>query len=232
MENVVSYLSKKGIFILDPNYTGIALSIFEFFTHKKISLSGLIKGKKLEKYLCEITNNIHISSIKLPLIIPTVDLNSGCTIAYTNSVKELKKLDNVIWENNIKLGTAIYASCAIPGIFEPKIISNRCLVDGGVTDVLPTELLSATKEKNIVAVDISDQYEMPDDYGILEIASHSISLMRDCLNKYKTQLKTISIKPQFPDKYSLFSFDLMEDCMKIGYLTAQNIINKNLTMLR
>jgi len=232
MENVIHYLSKKGFGILDPNYKKIAFSIFEFFTHKTLSLSGLIKGRKLEKYLCDITDNIHITSVKMQLIIPSVDLNSGLTIAYTNSKKDLKKLDNVVWKDNIKLGTAMYASSAIPGIFEPKIISNMCLVDGGVTDVLPIELLTATSfENNIVAVDISDEYEMPENHGIIEIASHSLSLMRDCLSKYKNQFNNIAIRPALPNKSGLFAFTRMDDCMNAGYISAKNIISKNISKL-
>ena len=231
MENIIHYLSKKGFSLLDPNYKKITYSIFEFFSHKSLSLSGLIKGKKLEKYLCDITDNIHISDVKTQLIIPAVDLNSGLTIAYTNSFKNLKKLNNVVWKNDIKLGSAMYASSAIPGIFEPKIISNMCLVDGGVTDVLPIELLSATYEANIVAVDISDEYEMPDNYGILEIASHSLSLMRECLWKYKTQIDNISIKPNLPDKSGLFTFIRMEECMKSGYTAAKKVISENFSKI-
>jgi len=229
MENVIHYLIKKGFCILDPNYKKIAFSIFELFTHKTLSLSGLIKGKKLEKYLCDITDNIHITSIKTPLIIPSVDLNSGFTIAYTNSKNGLKNLNNVIWKNDIKLGTAMYASSAIPGIFEPKIISNMCLVDGGVTDVLPIELLTATYVNTIVAVDISDEYEMPDNYGIFEIASHSLSLMRSCLSKYKNNFNNISIKPALPDNAGLFSFSRMDDYINIGYTSAKEIIHKNIS---
>lgn len=248
MENIVHYLSKKGLSLLDPNYKQIAFSIFEFFTHKPLSLSGLIKGKKLEKYLCDITDNIYINSIKTQLIIPSVDLNSGLTIAYTNSVKKLNKLNNVIWKDDIKLGSAMYASSAIPGIFEPKILSNMCLVDGGVTDVLPIELLSATYENNIIAVDISDEYEMPDNYGILEIASHSLSLMRERLAHYKnstglnankftseypdnllSHFNNLSIKPDLPDKSGLFTFTRMNDCMKCGYETAKKVITQNLS---
>jgi len=231
MENIIKYLSQKGFSLLDPNYKKIAYSILDFFTHKTLSLSGLIKGKKLENYLCDITDNIHITSVKMQLIIPSVDLNSGLTIAYTNSTKNLKKLNNVIWKDDIKLGTAMYASSAVPGIFEPKIISKMCLVDGGVTDVLPIELLSATYENNIVAVDISDEYEMPENYGIIEIASHSLSLMRECLSKYKNQPDNISIKPELPDKSGLLTFTRMEDCMKSGYTTAKEIISKNISKL-
>ena len=231
MENVIQYLSKKGFSLLDPNYKKIASSILEFLRHRTLSLSGLIKGKKLEQYLCDITDNINITSVKMQLIIPSVDLNSGSTIAYTNSTKGLKKLENVIWKDNIKLGSAMYASSAIPGIFEPKIIFNMCLVDGGVTDVLPVDLLSATYENNIVAVDISDEYEMPENYGIIEIASHSISLMRECLAKYKNQISNISIKPELPDKSGLFTFTRMDDCMKVGYISAKEVISRNLSKL-
>lgn len=231
MENVIYYLAKKGFSILDPNYKKIAGSVLEFFRHRTLSISGLIKGKKLENYLCDITDNININDVKIQLIIPTVDLNSGSTVAYTNSIRVLKKLDNVIWKDNIKLGSAMYASSAIPGIFEPKIIANMCLVDGGVTDVLPIDLLSATYESNIVAVDISDEYEMPENHGIIEIASHSLSLMRDCLAKYKNKSGTISIRPDLPDKSGLFTFNRMEDCMKSGYISAKEVISKNISKI-
>jgi len=229
MENIIEYLSKKGIFLLDPNYKKIAFSIVELFAQKSISISGLIKGKKLEKYLCDITDNIHISKTKIQLIIPTVDLTTGMTIAYTNKLNNLKNIKNVIWKNDIKLGSAMYASSAIPVIFEPKIIGKMCLVDGGVTDVLPVDLLAATYEPNIVAVDISNEYEMPENHGIFEIASHSLSVMRDYLLKNKWTHSTISIKPELPENSGIFTFNQMNKCMECGYISAKKIIMENIS---
>ena len=161
--------------------------------------------------------------MKIPIIIPTVDLNSGKTIVFTN-VKNLPNLNKVIWENDIKLSKAIRASSSVPGIFEPIFIRKYCLVDGGLTDVLPVDLLIESGEKNVIAVDISEEYEKPDNTNLLETMMHSFYIMRDRMQENKKQNQKLTIKPILPDSAGLLTFKTMTKCMEAGYEATKRMI--------
>ena len=77
------------------------------------------------------------SDLKIPLLITGTDY-------YGNSLKVLDKGD---------LHQAIAASAAIPVVFSPVIIDGCVLIDGGINNPLPFDLLDAAKA-HIVAVDV------------------------------------------------------------------------------
>lgn len=217
LREMVYTLSKKGLRLMDPDYFGIIKTVKQFVMLKPVQLTGLIKGDKLEEYLCKLTNGKTMRDANLRTVIPTIDINSGKTIVYTNSLHGLKHIKHVQWEADVQLCHAMRASCAIPAVFQPKIINNMCLVDGGVTDVLPVDLLIATGEKNILAIDLSDDYKEPDNNNIIEVATHSLSIMRNRLQQHITSGEKLLLKPTLPNSAGLLSFESMIECMEAGY---------------
>jgi len=226
MKKIIHNLSKNGTDLLDPNYKEILNAGISLFTSKEIYLSGLMKGNKLEKFINSYTKNKNTTDIKMPIIIPTVDLNSGKTVVFTNIKKNLPKLNKVIWEKDIKLSKAIRASSSVPGIFEPIFIRKYCLVDGGLTDVLPVDLLIEAGEKNVIAVDISEEYEKPDNTNLLETMMHSFYIMRDRMQESKKQNQKLTIKPILPDSAGLLTFKTMPKCMEAGYVATKRLISE------
>lgn len=223
MKKIIYNLSKNGANLLDPSYKEIINAGLSLLTSKEIYLSGLMKGNKLERFINNYTKNKKIEDVKIPIIIPTVDLNSGKTIVFTN-VKGLPNLNKVIWENDIKLSKAIRASSSVPGIFEPIFMRKYCLVDGGLTDVLPVDLLIESGEKNVIAVDISEEYEKPDNTNLLETMMHSFYIMRDRMQESKKQNQKLTIKPILPDSAGLLTFKTMTKCMEAGYEATKRMI--------
>lgn len=49
---------------------------------------------------------------------------------------------------------AVRATCAVPGVFPPEQVDTRCLVDGGVTNMLPVDLAWACDPDVVIAVNI------------------------------------------------------------------------------
>jgi predicted acylesterase/phospholipase RssA/CRP-like cAMP-binding protein len=52
---------------------------------------------------------------------------------------------------------AIYPSLAVPGVFPPRAVDGRVLVDGGVLDNLPVATMARTGEGPVIAVDVTGQ---------------------------------------------------------------------------
>lgn len=224
MKKIIYNLNKHGSELLDPNYKEIINTGISLFSNKEIYLSGLMKGNKLEKFIQNYTKSKKISDVNIPIVIPTVDLNSGKTVVFSNSKNKLPFLNNIIWENDIKLSTAIRASSSVPGIFDPIFMKKYCLVDGGLTDVLPVDLLIASGEKNVIAVDISEEYEKPNSTNLLETIMHSFYIIRDRLQESKKTNQKLTIKPDLPNSSGLLSFRQMIQCMDAGYETAKRMM--------
>lgn len=216
MRQTVTYLSKRGLCFMDPDYLQFLRFIPQILTKRQVTMTGLIKGNRLLALLYELTSGITMGEAKLMTVIPAVDINSGNTIVYTNS-KHPQRSEKVIWEKQVCLCEIMMASSSVPGIFCPRTIDSYCLVDGGVTNNLPTDLLISAGEKNVIAVDIGVDYEMPHDDSIMEITSHSYSIMSGSLKDCRSSGELLLLKPKLPKGAGLLTFERMEECMNAGY---------------
>ena len=202
---------------LDADLHGLLRGITHYFKVHSFDYTGLLKGDRLERYLQEKTNGMSIKDAKIPIVIPVVDLNSGLTVAYTNTLRKKQQISRVQWKTDILLSEAMRASASYPGVFKPKYINGMCLVDGGVTDVLPVDLLMASGETNILAVDVSHAYKMPETNSLFEITAHSLSIMSSYLKEYHSVGEKLLLKPVLPEDAGLLSLERMPECFKAGY---------------
>ena len=216
LRELVNYLDRKGSHYIDIDYIGLLKFIPQMLLKQKISLSGLLKGDKFQQFLCDLTDGKTIKDAKIRTVIPAVDLNSGNTIAYTNSTAN-KQIEHVKWEMDIAICDAIMASSSVPAVFRPRSIGGYCFVDGGVTNVMPVDLLIAAGEKNVIAVDIGEDYQMPEKDTIIEIASHSFSIMSSSLKQCTSTGEKLLLKPTLPKEAGLLTFEHMNACMEAGY---------------
>lgn len=104
----------------------------------KISRKGLIKGDNIEKYLRELLEDKQFSELKIPLFIPAVDILKSQEIIF----------------NKGDLVKAIRSSISIPGILRPIENNGNVLVDGGIIDNLPIDVLKDSGADIIIAVSL------------------------------------------------------------------------------
>ncbi len=215
-------LERNGEKLIDFNVLGMAVAVSQLARRRPITLSGLLKGERLRALLRQLTKGCLLSQVPLPLCITSVDLSSGETVAFSQR-KPIHPLSNVRWEHDALLYEAIYASCCVPVIFTPPRAMNGVLVDGGVTENLPVNLLLACDAPNIIAVDISENYAPVNGEGIFEIASHSLSAMSRRLRDCTVRGERLLIRPKLPEDAGLFTFSLMSDCIEAGYTAAREL---------
>ncbi len=104
---------------------------------------GFMKGNKLYRFLKKHLGDKTFYDVKLPLKIVASDVRK----------KEPKILEKGL------LVDAIMASCSMPGIFAPFKFGGEMLLDGGVTNPLPTEPLLKMEIKKIIAVNVTPSRE-------------------------------------------------------------------------
>jgi NTE family protein len=76
--------------------------------------------------------------LRTPLAVSAVDLQAG---------------EEVVLHSGPLL-PAIRATCAVPGVLPPERLNGRCLVDGGVMNVLPVDLAWSWEPDTVIAVNI------------------------------------------------------------------------------
>lgn len=219
----VLWLAKHGKWYLDPNVAGILTLIPQLLVGRRIKLSGILQGGCLMEYLCDLTGYAGIEKAKRGILIPAADLYSGDTIVYTNLFRNKRptpaalRQKHVRWEQEGTLGEIMMASSSVPTVFAPRRIEDYWLVDGGVTNNLPVDLLIAAGEPCVIAVDIGTEYDAPDDRSIIDVASHSFSVMSRELKDCRSSGEQLLLKPRLHAGAGLLNFSCMEECMKQGY---------------
>ncbi len=111
-----------------------------------ISRSGFVKGDKASKFLNSKLAGISFNELKIPLFITALDIENNREIIF-NKGDVLK---------------AVRASMSIPGVFQP-VENNGCiLVDGGIVDPLPVNVLREAGAEIVIAVDVEVVTECPE----------------------------------------------------------------------
>ena len=216
LKELVYYLAENGLSYLDPDILGILRLIPCLITGRKTFLSGLFKGNKLLRFLEEQSRGKYLEDLSMLTVIPAVDLNSGFTVAYTNA-KNPKPVPSVKWEYRLPLSHAMMASSSFPAVFQPRRIQNYYLIDGGVTSILPVELLIRAGENHVLAVDIGECYEMLEKNNLIEVSSHAISILSAALKSCSLKGECLTLRPDLPKQAGLLTFEHMVDCMHAGY---------------
>lgn len=226
MKNKIHELARNGVSIVDADYGAIIRSVFQFISGKPIKLTGFLKGDRLEAYLDDLTRRQNIAALKMITIITAVDLFSRNTVAYINRLDGVTPLKNVIWKTDVKLSAAMRASSAVPAIFQPKMMDGMCLVDGGVTDVVPVDMLIAAGVPDVLAVDVSENYPMKQDANILDVCNNALSILMNNLVQFRAGGEKLMLMPALPESAHVLTFEEMISCMDAGYTAAQAMMPK------
>ncbi|WP_184355157.1 patatin-like phospholipase family protein [Rhizobium sp. BK602] len=100
--------------------------------------SGLFGGMRLTKRMQEHLEGLSIEDLNRPFVAVAAELNTG----------------HEVWIANGSLITAIRASYALPGIFEPIRTNSRTLVDGALVNPVPVSVCRAYEQPLVVAVNL------------------------------------------------------------------------------
>lgn len=117
--------------------------------------SGLFGGMRLSKRMREHLADIQIEDLDRPFMAVATEISTG----------------HEIWIHSGSLATAIHASYALPGIFEPVQCNGRILVDGALVNPVPVSVCRAQEEPLVVAVNL--HYDI---YGRSAVVKHTASI--------------------------------------------------------
>ncbi|NUS21492.1 MAG: patatin family protein [Mesorhizobium sp.] len=114
--------------------------------------SGLFGGMKLDQRLREHLDGARFDDLSKPFVAVASEIRTG----------------HEIWLSSGSLVTAMRASYALPGVFEPVACNGRVLVDGALVNPVPVSVCRAYEQPLVVAVNL--HYDL---FGRAAVIKHS-----------------------------------------------------------
>lgn len=100
--------------------------------------NGLLGGLKLDQRLKSHLDHVTFADLDRPFVCVAAEIRTG----------------HEIWISSGSLVTAMRASFALPGVFEPVICNNRLLVDGALVNPVPVSVCRAHEQMAVVAINM------------------------------------------------------------------------------
>lgn len=200
--------------------------VFGIIFQRKIIIKSINNGKKFKKIInkiCSDKNIENINQIKMPLLIPSVDLNTGTVCVFTSKNYRNSYSDNIIYNSNIDICDAIYSSCSYPGVFDPICYNNMYLIDGGIRENIPWRETRKIGADKVLSVVFRSDIKNPDERNILNIITGSIGLLSRELANYEIEGTDYLIEIHTKD-IGLLNSDEVDNLFQLGYETTMNNI--------
>jgi len=142
--------------------------------------NGFVKGEKLEEYINTTVKNTPIEKFRIPFYAVATSVPNGQEVVFGKG----------------NAGTAVRASCSIPGVFRPAKIADKMYVDGGVVSPVAVDAAKKYGADIVIAVDISADLDTRQPEGTIDTILQSINIMYSRLSSIQTARADIVIRPK------------------------------------
>ena len=174
---------------------------------------ALIAGNKIKSFIDKLIEHKSFSDAKIPFKVITTDLCSGDEIQI----------------NNGRLVDAIRASISLPGIFPPVKRDNRLLIDGGVVNPTPIDIVKEMGADVIIGVDLTMKNPIKlENPTIVETLTRSFEILRTQTAKFNIHKfkDAIIIQPHFSSKLDSYRFYETQKFIEEGKWVAREVLPK------
>lgn len=147
---------------------------------------GLVKGEKIVELLKKYLGEVEFADLKIPLQITATDLVSGERVVFTSG----------------KVVDAVRASMSVPYVFAPFMQGDKVIVDGGISNPVPDNLVKAMGADMVIAVNLDNCLRNGiGNWGrqsFLKKTTRTLDIMRHYLAQYSLQDADVIIEPDIP----------------------------------
>lgn len=142
--------------------------------------NGFIKGERLEGFVNQAVKSTPIERLKIPFHAVTADVQTGEEVVISSG----------------DTGSAVRASCSIPGVFRPVRSGGKMFVDGGIVSPVAVDAARRLGADIVIAVDISSDLSGAQPGGTVETLLQSISIMYSKLSAIQLARADVVIRPK------------------------------------
>lgn len=203
--------------IINANTNPFIGELGKYILNKNIKMLGLNTGEDLEKVFDQIArrkNIKQISDIKMPIVIPAVDISKSKEHIFTNYIPIKSNNDNK-YIQDITIGKAIRASSSFPAVFCPCDYKDYIFMDGGVLNNVPVIEVKKQGVDKVIAVKF-DADEVDKESNMMDFAMKTIDIMGNKISEenLKKSDYVLNVKT---DRTGLLDIDKLDSCYKYGY---------------
>lgn len=160
---------------------------------------GFISGKRLKSFIRLFMQGKRLEQLSIPVAVIATDLHTGEKMVFREGQAE----------------EAIRASISIPGIFVPEKIKGRLLIDGGVSDRVPTAAVREMGANIVIGVDVSRINTRADIQTIYDVIMQSIDILQMEIIAAREMEADVMILPPV-EHVNARSFRNIEEIIHIG----------------
>lgn len=214
--------------LVDISGGPIISGIGNFMMNKKNTIKGLKSGKSLETVYNQIAykkgiRKIH--QIKMPIVIPTVDIASSKEYVFTNYIPE-DAPDTSQYITDITVGKAVRASSSFPAVFSPCEFQNHAFMDGGALDNIPVNEVKKQGADVVIAVKF-DADPIKEDSNLMDIVMKTIDIMGNKISEESLEMSDFVLSV-YTDKVGLLDVAKLDSCYQYGY----NCVTENIDEIK
>jgi NTE family protein len=154
------------------------------------------------------------------LVINTVELNTGMQVLW--GLPGLRK---------VRVADAVFASCALPGIFPPREIDGRWYVDGAVVENMPAQVASSHGQGPVIAVDVGSTSSLRSniqDEGFAATYIRGLEIVMQTMMESRLRQWTapplVLIHPRV-EHVSMFGFGHNRELIEEGYRATLDLLD-------
>jgi NTE family protein len=142
---------------------------------------GLMSSEPLEQLLRRLLPVSDFSKMRVPLAVVAADIQTGQSVVFTEG----------------DAPRAIRISCTVPGFFAPvKDEQGRMLVDGGLSQNLPTSIVQKMGSDRVIAIDVNSTIEMPSPpTNMFQIVMQSLMIIGRASNAHQAARSDLLVQP-------------------------------------
>ncbi|MDD4568501.1 MAG: patatin-like phospholipase family protein [Tepidanaerobacteraceae bacterium] len=169
---------------------------------------GLIAGDKIEAIIRLLTKNNNFDELNIPLGVMATDLSAKQSVLITKG----------------NVAEAVRASIAIPGIFCPRVVDGKPLVDGGVLERVPGKQVKMMGADFVIGVELGFSNNKPVK-NIYDVLLQTFDVMGKEIQILKKYDCDIVITPELSD-INLLAFNQVSKCISEGRKAVENMLPK------
>ena len=225
-EEIYMLFRKNAKKIIGTNTFPIISGIKTFIGRKEKTIKGFRNGKSIEELYDNIAKQKgveNIKQIKMPLVIPSVDIMESKEYIFTNKIPQ-KRNDAIEYINDISIGKAVRASSSFPAVFDLCSVQKHAFMDGGALDNVPVEEVKRQGADKVIAVKF-DSDEINEDSNVMDIVMKTIDIMGSKISEESLEMSDFILNV-YTDKTGLLDIEKLDSCYKYGYDCVMKNIDK------
>ena len=222
--HIYELFKRYGKEITNVGASSIINGVGGYIVKKKFNISGISDGKAIEELYNEFASRKNIfkmSDIKMPIVIPAIDIGDGKEYVFTNrkSKKSNKIYDKYI--TDIPIGSAVRASSSFPGVFCPYEYKKHIFLDGGTINNIPVDEVFAQGADRVITVKF-EPIKINNQSNVMDIVLRTIDIMGNKIIEDEVKKSDYILEIPTDDEMGFLDSNQIEKCYEFGYKETIN----------